>query len=89
MTAADPYSILEYPISTEKAVREMEALNSLIFIVCKRATKQQIKWAAQKAFDVRVLDVRTEVLVDGRKKAFIKLHPDTLAADVTTKLGLV
>ncbi len=89
MKATDPYTILEYPLSTEKAVREMESSNSLIFIVDKRANKTQIKWAAQKAFEVKVIDIQTQIQPDGKKKARIKLHPDSLAVDVTTKLGLV
>ncbi len=85
----DPYKILLSPLSTEKSVREMETKNSLIFIVSNRANKRQVKWATQKAFDVKVVDIQTLILPDGKKKAYIKLHPDTHAADVTTKLGLV
>lgn len=89
MNEADPYRILKYPISTEKAVREMEANNCLIFIVDKKANKKQIKWAAEKAFGVKVIGIRTQIQPDGKKKAYIKLHPSSIAADVTTKLGLV
>jgi len=85
----DPYDVLLYAMSTEKAVREMEARNCLIFIVDRKSGKRDIKWAAQKAFDVKVVDVNAVILPDGRKKAYIKLHPDNLAVDVTTKLGLV
>ncbi len=84
----DPYKIIEYPLSTEKAVREMEADNCLIFIVDKNANKKQIKWAIEKAFDVQVVKVRT-VLSSKGKKAYIKLSEDTPAIDITTQLGLV
>ena len=46
---ADPYSIIKYPLSTEKAVRQMEAENKLIFVVDRSATKSAIKWAVEKA----------------------------------------
>lgn len=85
----DPYKILQYPLSTEKAVREMEAANSLLFVVARDAKKQEIKKAAEEAFDVKVLRVRTLVDKEGKKRAYIKLSPDTPAIDVTTKLGLV
>ena len=85
----NPYSILKYPLSTEKAVREMETSNTLLFVVSKRANKKKVKWAIEKEFGVKVLDVRTLISQDGTKKAYIKLHMDTPAVDVTTKLGLV
>ena len=85
----DPYQILQYPLSTEKAVREMEASNSLLFVVHRDAKKQDIKRATEEAFGVKVLKVRTMIDTKGKKRAYIKLHPDTPAIDVTTKLGLV
>ena len=89
MKVPDPYDILEYPLSTEKAVRDVEATNTIIFIVKHAATKPQSKWAVQKAFDVRVETVRTAITSKGMKKAFVKLAPDTPALDITTKLGMV
>ncbi len=85
----DPYKIIQYPISTEKAVKEMELSNSLIFIVAKTATKSKVKWAVEKAFDVKVTNVRTMIDRKGRKKAYVQLHPDNPALDINTQLGLV
>ncbi|HKZ50104.1 MAG TPA: 50S ribosomal protein L23 [Candidatus Nanoarchaeia archaeon] len=84
----DPYDILKFPISTEKAVRQMEMDNKLIFIVASDATKPTIKWAAEKAFNVKVQSVNTMKTRTGEKKAYIKLRPETPAVDVTTALGL-
>ena len=89
MRGNDVNKILEGPISTEQAVREMEASNTLIFKVARAATKHQIKWAIEKEFEVKVIDVRTQVAQKGFKKAFIKLSPETSAVDVNSKLGLV
>ena len=85
----DPSQILEGPISTEQAVREMEASNTLIFKVARDANKKQIKWAMEKEFEIKVLDVRTQITQKGFKKAFIKLAPESSAVDVNSKLGLV
>ena len=85
----DPYDIIDYPISTEKSVRQMEMENCLIFIVKDKATKSEIKWAIEKAFNAKVAKVRTLKTMDGRKKAYIKLKPETPASEITTALGLV
>lgn len=85
----DPYDIIDYPISTEKSVRQMEMENCLIFIVKDKATKPEIKWAIEKAFNAKVAKVRTLKTMDGRKKAYIKLKPETPASEITTALGLV
>jgi len=89
VTGNDINKILDGPISTERAVREIEANNTLIFRVAKSATKKQIKWAIEKEFAVKVIDVRTAITMKGTKKAFIKLSADTNATDVTSKLGLM
>lgn len=88
MADIDPFTILQYPLSTEKSVRKMEAENTLIFIVARDANKTQIKWAVQKAFNAKVDRVRTLVQRDGRKKAYIKLKPETPAVEITTQLGM-
>lgn len=85
----DAYDIVRYPLSTEKAVREMETSNSLIFVVARNVKKAQIKKAVEDAFKVKVIKVRTTIGPDNKKKAYVKLHEDTPAIDVTTQLGLV
>lgn len=85
----DPYKVLKYPLSTEKAIREMEAENCLLFIVSSDSTKASVKWAIESAFGVKVKSVRTSVTMKGLKKAFVKLSEETPAADITAKLGLV
>ena len=85
----NPYDILIYPLRTEKAVRELESNNCILFIVKKNATKKQIKWAMEKAFNVKVDKIRTTIDRKGRKKAYIKLSLETPAIDISTELGLV
>jgi len=84
----DPFTIILYPLNTEKAVRKMEAENVLIFIVARDATRTAIKWAVEKAFNAKVSKVNTTILRDGRKKAYVKLKAETPAVEITTQLGL-
>ena len=75
----DPYAVILHPLSTEKAVRLMEAENKLTVIVAKKSTKPQIKAAVEQAFKVKIMDVNTMVTPKGRKKAYIRLSPETPA----------
>jgi len=85
----DPYKIIKYPISTEKAVRLMESENKLVFIVERRSKKPEIKKALEELFKVKVLKINTLILPSGKKKAYVKLSPDTPAIDIATQLGLI
>lgn len=85
----DYYEIIKNPISTEKAVRLMESENKLIFIVDKKARKNEIKEAVEKLFKVKVMKVNTLHELQGRKKAYVKLSPDTPAIDIVTEMGLM
>lgn len=85
----DPYTIIKYPLSTEKSIRLMEAENKLIFVVDKKATKQDIKAAIESVFKVKVAKVNTFISPNGEKKAYIKFSPETPAIDIATQLGLM
>ena len=85
----DPYSIIKNPLATEKAVRLMESENKLIFIVDRSATKPEIKRAAESLFKIKVEAVNTLIDTKGRKKAYLKLSPETPALDVATQMGLI
>ena len=85
----DPHRIIKYPLTTEKAVRLMEAENKLIFVVSLKSNKKQVKDAIESLFKVKVLKINTLVSPDGLKKAYIKLSAETPAIDVATQLGLM
>ena len=85
----DPWSILLHPLLTEKAIGKIEAENKLIFIVKRKSNKKQIKWAAEKAFNVKVDYVKTLIDRKGRKKAWIKLSKEYSAGDIATRLGML
>ena len=83
------YQIIKNPLSTEKAVRIMESENKLIFVVDKKATKQEIKEALEKLFKIKIVKINTLHTPKGQKRAYVKLSPDTPAIDVATQLGLM
>lgn len=89
MIDMDPWKILKYPYMTEKSVAIIEKENKIVFIVNKKARKGEIKKAFEKAFEVKVERVNTQIAIGGEKKAFIKLKPEFKAADVAVKLGLI
>ena len=81
------HQIIKRPLITEKSTIEREESNVITVAVDPRATKLEIKMAAESLFDVVVLDVRTsrfrgKVRRQGRdvgrtslwKKARIKLR---------------
>ena len=84
----EPGQILSHPIATEKSVRIMQAENKLVFIVERKATKPQIKKAAEELYKIKVKKVNTMIMPGGKKKAYLSLSPDTPAMDVATELGL-
>ena len=85
----EPDKVIKYPLSTEKAIRLMEAENKLVFVVDKKANKREIKDAIEKTFQVKILKVTTLITPKGQKRAYVKLSPDTPALDISTDLGLM
>ena len=85
----DPYSIIKYPLSTEKSIRLMESENKLIFVVNKKSTKKEIRKAIEEMFKVEIEDVNTFVNADGEKRAYIKFSAKNPAIDIATQMGLM
>lgn len=81
--------IIHNPISTEKSIRLMEAENKLIFVVDKKATKQEIKKEIETVFKVKVIKVNTMISPKGVKKAYVEFDAETPAIDIATELGLM
>lgn len=55
------YEIIKRPLISEKNAAHAELANTYAFEVAKEATKTEIKQAIEKAFNVKVADVRTQV----------------------------
>lgn len=81
--------LLKYPLSTEKSIRLMESENKIVFIVDNKATKPEIRKAIEERFNVKIVAVNVSNDFKGRKKAYVKLSPETPAIDLATKLGLM
>ncbi len=82
------YKIIKKPLITEKTFDLIEKENKLVFIVNKRANKNQIKRAIEKLHNVKVIKVNTLITAKGEKKAFVKLHPEYSAQDIAIDLGI-
>jgi large subunit ribosomal protein L23 len=87
--AKDVWSILAYPHLTEKSMNMVELQNKLVFIVSRKADKNEIREAIEKEFGVKVDWVRTEITTRGQKKAYVKINPEFSAADIASKLGMI
>jgi len=85
----DPYKILKYPHMTEKSIGLVEGENKLVFVVDRKATKNEIKKAFEEAFNVKIETINTLITREGKKKAFIKLDPKYHAADIAVRLGII
>ncbi len=85
----DPRHIIKEHLSTERTTRLKEAKGEYVFVVDKKATKYTIKDAVEKAFNVKVLEVRTLIMpgktkrlgrYEGKsstwKKAIVRLKKD-------------
>lgn len=81
--------IIHYPLSTEKSIRLMEAQNTLIFVVDRKAKKEEIKKALEGLYKVKVQKVRTQITTQGKKRAYVMLAAEYPALDLATQLGLM
>ena len=76
------------PVTSEKAVRLIEAENTLLFLTERQKRKEEIKKEVEENFKVKVERVRT--FIQGNKKhAYVKLNKKNPAIDVATKLGMI
>ncbi|GIX62126.1 60S ribosomal protein L25 [Babesia caballi] len=85
----DKFAIIKYPLTTEKSMKMMEEINTLVFIVDSRANKAKIAKAVSELYDIKCARVNTLNRPDGLKKAYVKLSPDQDALDVANKIGIV
>ncbi|KAK2195972.1 bifunctional Nucleotide-binding alpha-beta plait domain superfamily/Ribosomal protein L23-L25 [Babesia duncani] len=85
----DKFSIIKYPLTTESAMKMIEEINTLVFIVDGRANKVKIGKAISDLYDVQCVKVNTMIRPDGLKKAYVRLAPDQDALDVANKIGII
>ena len=82
-------TIIKYTLATEKSIRLMESENKLIFVVDKKANRQEIKKEIESLFKVKVEKVNTYIDRNGNKRVYVKLSMENPAIDVATQLGLM
>jgi large subunit ribosomal protein L23Ae len=84
----DKYGILVSPLTSEKCMKKMEDQNTLVFLVHPYANKQQIKKAFKEIYSGTVASVNTLVRPDGKKKAYVRLAPESDALGIANKMGI-
>lgn len=80
--------VIKHPHITEKAMDAMDFENTLQFIVDVDATKAEIATAIEDRYDVTVDSVRTQVTMDGTKKANIRLVDADSAEEIASRIGV-
>merc|ERR1712060_223949 len=85
----DKYRIIQCPVTTESAMKKIEEINTLVFLVDIQATKLKIKEAVRALHDVKCAKVNTLIRPDGRKKAYVHLTQDYDALDVANRIGII
>merc|ERR1719449_523975 len=85
----DKFKIIRYPLTTESAMKKIEELNTLVFIVDVRANKRQIKDAVSQMYDVTASKINTLIRPDGKKKAYIHLTQNYDALDIANRIGII
>jgi large subunit ribosomal protein L23 len=81
-------TVLIKPLMTEKAVRMIETENKIVFIVVRKATKEEIKKEFESAFESKIKSINMHIRKN-QKIAFIKLKEENAALNITTKLGVM
>lgn len=80
--------MIKKPLTTEKAIRLIEAENTIVFEVDSKENRTSIKHNVERLFNVKVKKVN--VLNKGTQKlAYVKLNKQNPAIDVATKLGMI
>ncbi len=63
----NPWTVITRPMLSEKSMSQQKATNTYVFAVDREANKQEIKYAIQTVYGVKVEGVRT-VRVKGKEK---------------------
>jgi large subunit ribosomal protein L23 len=85
----NPHDVILYPMMTERSFYMIENENKLVFIVGRKANKDDIAQAVQMLYGVEVESVNTLITRKSEKKAFVKLKDQYNASDLAIRLGLL
>ena len=76
------------PVTTEKAVKLIEAENTIIFCVDKRMKRPEIRKEIEEIFKVKVENINI-MIRQNKKFAYVRLKKENPAIDLATKLGMI
>ena len=85
----NPHDVILYPMMTERSFYMIENENKLVFIVGRKANKDDIAQAVQLLYGVEVESVNTLITRKSEKKAFVKLKDQYDASDLAIRLGIL
>jgi len=89
LTRLDSELVIIYPMMSEDTVKLIETENKITFIVRNEASKHDIRRAVEELYEVKVSRVSTLTTPEGRKKAYVKLSPESKASDLAVRLGIL
>ena len=84
-----PHEIILYPMMTERSVYMIENENKLVFVVDRRANKDDVARAVRELYGVEAESVNTLITRSSNKKAFVKLKDQYDASDLAIRLGIL
>ena len=83
------WEIVKFPHLAEKSMNMVEMENKLVFIVDRKARKDDIKNAVEAEFKVKVEDVNVVITTKSQKKAYVKLSDKDSASDIASRMGML
>ena len=89
MARLEPELVIVYPMMSEDTVKLIETENKITFVVRNEASKHDVKRAVEELYEVKVSQVHTVTTPEGRKKAYVKLSPESKASELAVKLGIL
>ena len=84
------WDLVDYPVTSEKAVRLIEDENKLVFQL-KRLDiwREDVKECFEEEFKVKLDKVNILITRKGAKRAILKLNSEFSAGDIGVKLGII
>ena len=76
------------PVTSEKAIKLIEAENTIIFCVDKRMKRPEIRKEIEEIFKVKVENINI-MIRQNKKFAYVRLKKENPAIDLATKLGMI
>ena len=81
--------VIAYPMMSEDTVKLIETENKIVFVVHNNATKKDVWNAVEELYEVKVDQVHTLITFEGKKKAYVRLSPESKASELAVKLGIL